>query len=723
MKTVSQQFIDEQLKLHSKANRWTIIATCGTAKKHLTPYLVTESLNRLEQNVEETLITFGNTDIQFHIWYDKDLWNWLIDNTNIEIEVKSGFDFEKKTVFTGFLDRENTQLDTLGTIYVRAYGMSTYAQTIMADKPSWLPVISLRECVERLFTQLGIADENMTIKVKPIDLTEHAWCEMFMDQAATTLPLGRLPFMSLTDYKYVYAHYDAGGIGYGFKIITFEDDYTDFAETQIFPSLLGKITNIIPWDEDHFAVVGGNAQQFKYKTTDPTLTYYTDYVASKIEIYDYDGTFIKSITLSTETDGDYKYYPLARSIYFVHNHDKFIVGCLGENNGVSNPYIHKVRWKSFDATTEVLHKQWTIDEYFIHPYTQSTSGYWGVVGQSFYLGFMCPTTSWTADNKYVSIVNGKYFQYGNTGYNATQLEGAWAVCGKYAANDGGRVMDMTTLSWVSGFWSGEYAAPDYVETTLRGNYQYLTGYTISADVLQVKKYNGQSVTSMLYGPGIIPEGYTATVKGFMFWNTYNELDNFIAVQKSIDSDEQAYHNFCSYANRWFPLIEADYSDMNIRQVLDEAAKAFCCIYYFPDNDHSVFINREYLSGAKYPISPLLRLKQWYVQPFSNRKVVVNGVEYGDGDKLLTISTDFIPDNETIAAGIAKQYYDFIVAWDSTVEFYGDMLIQYEPLDVVEVVNPLTGEVYEGRIIKQVQEGDTVQFVIRGRKTTTRLVEA
>lgn len=707
---VSQQFLDEQMKTHSGAMRLEIVASKGAEQKTLTPYLLSESLSRLEQDIEETLTTFGFSDIQFTMWYDKEIWTWLKDNTGIELEVKSGFHFEKIIKFTGYVDRDNVRLDTNGTIYIRAYGQSTRAKTITAVKPYWLTFITAKDCVNRLFGQLGIGEDNMTIKIKPIDLDENAWSEIYQDAGTQVLPFDRLPGLTLTDHKFIF------GVYFGIDMLTYDEDYADYVVTHAFTSG-GKLINIIPWGENHFAAILGNSQQFKYQTAGGG-TDYEDWVATNIEIYDFELNLIDSIALTPQTVGDWIYYPMGKTIYHLRNLNKFVVGWNGaDQTPMYHPIVNMVRWQTRDADSGDLVKAWTSEGHFIHPETQATSGIW----QSFYFSLMCPINgTWLEDNKYVRIILGEYLQSGNIGYNGVQLNGNWIGFDFYVLNYGGRIFDLTTLTFVTDFWSPDYWVPIRVESIFRDGKQILTGYGVSNDVLQVKIWEDYTTTSYIYGPPVVPEGYTAHLKGFMYWHTNNGIDNFIIFMQSEDEDSNIIHNICTYSNRWFPFVDADYNDMNVRQVLDELAKSFCCVYHFPDNSTGVFISRDFLPSTKYPVHPSLRLKRWYVTPFATRRVNVNGVEYGVGEKLLTISSDFVPDNDMIAEGVAKKYYDFVSAWNSTIEFSGDMLIQYEPLDMLtNIINPVSGGVYEGRIVKQVQEGDKVNFTLRGIYLTTQ----
>ncbi|GAG05607.1 unnamed protein product, partial [marine sediment metagenome] len=82
---------------------------------------------------------------------------------------------------------------------------------------------------------------------------------------------------------------------------------------------------------------------------------------------------------------------------------------------------------------------------------------------------------------------------------------------------------------------------------------------------------------------------------------------------------------------------------------------------------------------------------------------------------LVIDSDYIEDDEVIRKGIAKKYYDFIDEWNMKIEFKGDFLIQYEPLDMLVLANPQDGYTYRGRIIKSIQEDNMVRFILRGKK--------
>lgn len=717
MKTVTQQFIDEQLKPRSKGMRCKIIATVDSESKDLTPYLMMDSLNRIEWNIEKSLTTFGNPDIQFTMWYNQEIWDWLYDNNDIKIEIKKGFPFEKIIVFAGYIDRNNLRQDTLGTIFVRAYSMSTKAKSVTAGVPWWSIILPVKDSVKYLFGQLGI--DNQTIKVKPIDLMDHAWSEFKSENWGTVSdpPFDKIPVITISDYKFIFASKRRHGFNewrYTIALLEFNEDYSDYEITQHNIGVGTTLVNIIRWGDEHIAVVLGDKQGHYYKHGASSL-YRTEWIAEEIKIYDFDLTLIDTHTITTHSAGGYTFYPLAKSIRRMRDTNIFIIAFNGKKE--TSPYhIEKSRvQRRSTADNSVLHT-WSLASWYINAQTETAEGYYSGFGM-YYLIFLNPTSSYSANNLFFRIhcqSSTWHIQSGETGYSAAQLAGSWASCGQYVVNDGGRVFDIFSCNIItSGWWS---ALPTYVWTTKRDNLWYLTGYQISGNTLECKIYdentNDYSTTNYT---DIIPVGYDVQIGAFSFLHEYDNKKNFMAIMRIQNDDNEYLHQFCCWGNRWFPYITYDFTDKDIRTVLDEMAKAFCCICHFPDNDTGIFMSRDYLPDTEYTIDPLLRLKQWYVYPQAKQKVKVNDTIYGSGEKLLEITSDFIPDSEVIRYAIAKKYYDFIDEWNIKIEFKGDFLIQYEPLDMLVLTNPQDSYTYRGRIIKSIQESNTVRFILRGKK--------
>jgi hypothetical protein len=716
MKTVTQQFIDEQLKSRSKGIRYEIMATVGSESKDLTPYLTTDSLNRIEHNIEESLTTFGNPDIQFTIWYNQEIWDWLHDNSDIEIEIKKGFPFEKIIVFSGYVDRDNLRQDTLGTIFVRAYSMSTKAKSITATYPWWTVVFPVKDLVKRLFNQLDI--DNQTIKVKPIDLEDSTWSEFKSENWGTVSepPFDKIPVIAINDYKFIFAskrRYGLTGWRYTIALLEFNEDYSDYEITQHDVATGTTLVNIIRWGDNHVAVIYGDKTGFNYKESSQTIPA-SEWIAEKIDIYDYDLTLIDTHIITTHGAGGYTFHPLAKSIRRIRNSTVFIIAFNGVNDTLH--YINKGRIQRRLVVDNSVEHTWSLASWYINPRTETTEGYYSGFGM-YYLIFLNPITSYTANNLYFRIhcqTSTWHIQSGDTGNSAAQLAGSWASCGQYVANDGGRIFDIHSCNIItSGWWTN---LPTYVWTTKRDNLWYLTGYQVVGNTLECKVYdentNDYSTTNYT---SVIPVGYDVQLGAFSFLHEYDSRKNFMAIMRVQDNDDEYLHQFCCWGNRWFPYITCDYSGDSVRTVLDELAKAFCCICHFPDNDTGIFMSRDYLSDTEYTIDSLLRLKQWYIYPQSKQKVEVNDTIYGSGEKLLVIDSDFIPDSEVIRHGIAKKYYDFIDEWNMKIEFKGDFLIQYEPLDMLILTNPQDGYTYRGRIIKSIQEDNRVRFILRGKR--------
>ncbi|GAG48188.1 unnamed protein product, partial [marine sediment metagenome] len=226
-----------------------------------------------------------------------------------------------------------------------------------------------------------------------------------------------------------------------------------------------------------------------------------------------------------------------------------------------------------------------------------------------------------------------YRQEGLTSYNAQQMAGEWASLGKYVANDGGRIFNITTcIISTSGFW--DYL-PEYVWSVRRGHKWYLTGYDVGLDKLQLKTYDDSSsaYSSMSIYSDVVPVGYDVHVGRFAWWFELEGNNNFTHIMRAIGSEFGAdfyYHIWTLYGNMWMPYVKISSQNDSIRTILDELAKAFCCICHFPDNDTGIFMSRDYLPDTEYAIDPLLRLKQWYVYPQAKRKVKVNDTIYGEG---------------------------------------------------------------------------------------------
>lgn len=717
MKTVSQQFIDEQIKHVSKAPRCKIVVQAGEEIRDLTSYLVQDSLNRIEWRVEESLTAFGSPDIQFYLWYEQELWDWLTSNTNIEITVKKGFDFEKITRFTGFIDHDNLKQDTLGMIFVRAYSMSTKARSVTAGVPWWTNVLSVKDAVDYLFDQLGVS--NQTIKVKPIDLEDHAWSEFYDENWGTVsdFPFGRIPIVAVSDHKFFFGgkrRYGFGEWRYTISLLEFNDDYSDYTVTTNDVGVGKTLVNIIRWGNSGVAAVLGDLKSFYYNDGGNARLGY-DWICEEIRMFDFDLTQTGSHAITTYTSSGYKYHPLAKTVRRIGNTDVFVIAFNGQDQSAPY-YVEIVQIQRRSASTNSVLSTRILGQVYVHPLTEAAAGYMREFGY-YHLMFVCPITSYSANNFFVryKLHNNTWsLQTGPANANAAQLEGAWAPCGQYVANDGGRVFDVYQCKMItSGWW--QYF-PSVVWTTKRDNKWYLTGFQDSGNRLMCKVYNENTgnYDSSIH-TDVIPAGYAGHISPFSFSHEYDNELNFFNVMREKDSSDDYHHKYCMWGVRWFPFVTYDYTGKSVREVLDGLAKAFCCIYHFPDNDTGIFMSRDYLPDEEYIIQPILRLKRWYVTPLATRKIRVNGTEYGTGEKSLDITSDYIPDSTVIERGVGKEFFDFISEWNHRIEFKGDFLIQYEPLDMLVNLNPLDGYTYRGRIIRMLDENDVVKFVLRGKK--------
>lgn len=717
MKTVSPEFLAEQLKHVGGPVLWRIVLSHSTAgNMEITPYVIQDSLQRIEWQVEETITEAGSPDIQMSLFYNATLWAYLQDNKDIEIAVQCGFrESELLTVFTGWVDGANVELDSKGSIYLRAYSMATRCAAEKATNPYWITQVPVRWLVDYQMQQLGIT--NRTVKIKPIDIEGYAWGEFDASTIFDRLPRdGILPWLVLDDHTIVRAHVLNLPTGRAWSVAktVFSDDYGDYTTTYcaIPVTSSGDLVDIIRWDADHVAAVFGDERIFYYRDGSNSRSE-VDYELKKICVISLDNMTIETTNTYTRyTESGIEYIPVAASVR--HFEKKDLLAIVWNGREVVYPYwIWRSRYEQRIASTNAVSKRRDITTFYFHPYTCCCAGYDS--GTAWYFALLCPQQGWT-NGMWGLRATETAFAIQEVDDNCNQWRGPLSPFGKYACNDGGRVVDVSTMVQVDNWWPSY--PPVRIKTTFRDNTQTITGYSSGIFGLHIRTFTEpgsySSWTTIDPDDGLIPDGYES-IHGFAWFFDDGSYKAIAGLMRSEDEDGNFYQHSIIYGSRWYPYVTADVTGMTKRELFDELAKAFCCVYHFPDNDTGIFISRDYLPAETHIISTDLFSADFTIKTTPEYAVNVNGTVYGSGTKELRIDSDYIPDVEAIRLAIAQVYHAFVAEWNMEFTIVGDFLVQYEPLDVVEIYSTIDGKSYLGRIINTVQEGAMVRITARGKE--------
>lgn len=720
MKTVTQQFTDEQNAETSKGIRWNIMAYANGESKDLTPYLKFDSLSRIDWRIEEDLTAFTSPDFQCSLWYDETIWNWLKDNDLIRIVVKTGFDFELHQSFWGYVDKDNLQRESLGIIYLRVFSFTEYLKLIKTEdvvfqyggaSSTYAP---MQDIVRDIFDHLNLTDQ--TIKILPVDSYPNA--ENYVASyfhTALTISTDRNKVCQLNDTTFFFTD------NIFLYHVKFNDDYSEITITNI--DNFGAIENIIKWDDDNVAVVQAIGKQRLFKSGSgwvPEL----EYEISNILLYDEDGIQTDSWTINSFDAGSMRYYPKANTFYRFHEIDYYVVFYNGAPIATPNN-IDRLAIKIFDANTHTEVQVWYDTTHYHHPLSQATVAH--SLARDYYFTFLCDSTDYYA-NALIFVLkrepNAWSYTAVSTAATCLYYSGALESLGRYVSNDGvSAAFNVYTNEWESNFWATTIwlgKAVYHSRSTIRVDenpHQILIGYYTPTDSIEIKTMDiNENITTEIISD-VLPADYTMKT-GWTYWRTYKDKPCMLGILTNPDN----YPNVVILANQFFPFVKLP--PLNDRETVAETlrllATAGCCVFYFPNENAGVFISRTYWDGDNvYKIMPSLYNKEWNITTQMPRMVIVKSgsmeVSVGEEMKSLTISSDYIPDyDDNLGKAYAQFYYDFLSDNPILMEIDTDFLIQFEPFDSIEVLNA-NGDTYQGRLMRTIQEGMKITMCARGEK--------
>jgi len=727
MKTVTQQFINEQLKSPSAGVRWKIMARSWNISTQdydlldLTPYLSRDSLSRVEWRMENQLTEFAPSDFQFSLVYDETIWTWLQEHDPIIVEVDCGFDFEKVRVFWGYLDKDNLRKDSLGVIYIRIMSLLEY---LNATKTSEVfgPVLNmyrpLRDSIKLIFDYLELS--NQTIKILPFDTYPNAENYVLsyfgLEPYITTVPE---EVCRIDDHKFYFIHYGFLWLG------EFNDDYSDFTVTFIespaSPDLY--FVKVDKWADDKFGIIVAEKRNLRFRYTASSYVWIQVYTATQIRFFDDSGNLTSSQAITTYTSG-LLYYPMALSIKPIINENAYVV----MYNGTSSSVVINCAVKIFDATNhaQLFTTSWVSgNNLYFHQYnSEATSGRYAEWGLNYYITILTNGSHPEYDVNLLRIrKSGGVWQTTlfQTAYGFDILRGSMQTLGPWVLfKDTTYAYNAYSNSWWSNFWTNAANAlgKTVIQSYISNPHQLVTGYNTANDTIEIKTWTpnvGIATTTIV---DLLPTDYSAKT-GFTYWRTYADKPCLLA----IIIDPEGKSNVGVIANQIYPFVlKPPLSDNEtLSQTLQDLALAGCCVVSFPDDDTGKFISRMFWDEtAIYAVDPRLFDKQWNVTYQEPRRVIVQSgemeVEVGEGHRSITISCDYIPDyDDEIGQAYAYQYYNFYTNYPYVIEIDTDFLLQFDLFDLVEMKDHAQTEIYQGRIMRTVQENARVNFEIRGKK--------
>lgn len=730
MQMVTDEFIAEQLKPRSKGSKWDIRVYAGSESKDLTPFFIIDSLSRIERRIEQDLTEFKSPDIQFSIWYDEEIWNWLQENDEIKIEVYSGFPFEIIKKFWGYIDKDNLKKNSLGRVDIRAYGYVEHLKTIKTKDIFGSPAspavyVPLQDTIKEIFDYLEIT--NQTIKILPTDTYPNA-----EDLILSYLGIDFTVYTEMQDVYRISNHKFVYTDGYNTWLVSFSDDYSEISHTIIRAGDEYEIYQIQKWGDNKIALIKSKKRPFNYPYNG-FWVYRWDYQAYGIVIYDTDGGFVEEHDLPVISSGSRQYYPLAKSVLKFDRLDAFVVGYIGAPNAtpinICRSYFKVIKASDYSEIDD-----WTFPDHFMTNIVDATTGYYG--SQDYFFTFLADSytdTNLTALRIHLSGGNWVIWT-GATGNDHDTLKGKLEAIGQYICIGGGDVLynsvgqrkafNVHTNQWEAYFWD---KTPDRMGHSVKRGitddpYQIIIGHNTATDTIEIKTLDTSNVITTRTKSDILPTDFSA-ITGFTYWRTYKNLPCSLGIIKDTATSHTQNLKLGIIANQFFPFIKRPPLTDNERltNTLQDLAVAGCCIFDFPDDDTGIFISRAFWDEDNiHPISLLLFTKKWHViKKLPCRIIVESGdmsVELGDEIKSLTIDSDYIPDyDDNYGKAYGQIYRNFLSDYPYEIEIYTDFLIQYEPFDLIEVMDRTGLEKYQGRLMKPIQEGMRVEFTLRGKK--------
>lgn len=725
MISVSDRFLNEQLKTKSGGERLDIIAYADSVAKNLTPYFVRDSLSRIEWRLEDELTAFLSPDAQISLWYDDDLWDWLNDNEPIRVEIYSGFNFEKIRKWWGYIDKDNLRKDSLGIIYLRIYSYIDHLRSIKTSDvfgsvASPVRYVSLRRMMRNIFDYLDIDD--YTIRILPLDTYPNAttYVMSFLDTEAMYAPHAtRRGLCHINNQNFFYFNNRTAG-SYLFRF-EFDADYTDITTHMEKNETDTTYLGIDKYDDDKWVLVKGYEKSFWYKNNGLSWKSDTAWVVDELEFFDADGDSLGTQAISTITISTYKYWPMA---YSFKKFDQLNYYAIVYNGGdAAGVNMDRCLIRIFDATTHATVTTIYFNNYYHHPDTRAAVGYY--LNNDYYFTFLNPNSDFTGNVTALELyLEGSVWHTTQTSisYTALQTKGQLESLGPWVTIEDQEYAFYVEANYMdTGWWTG---TPTNIGKAFRQNpvddpYQAIISYKgdVSPNVFQVRELasNGLvATTEFVYNA--MPADYTMAIAP-TYWRTYEGLINGFGL--ALDPDDIL--NFALLGNQFYPFVKKPPLDENenLCDTIRDLATAGCCIYHFPDNTRALFISRNCYDDTIYTIGSDVIVKDWQLTNQLPRRIVVSSgsmeVEVGDEFKALNISSDYIPDyDDNVGRAYGQVYRDFLDDNPYIIEMDTDFLIQYEPFDTVKIIDKDNNQ-YLGRLIHTVKEGMKVGFEIRGHK--------
>lgn len=727
MKIVSEKFLTDLYKTKSPAIFCDIYLTNEDDEiKDITPFLCRNSLNSINNQIENKLTDFQAGNGAFSIWYDEEIWEWIQESEEIKVEIWKGFSYEKLNVFNGFLDKFNCEHHTRGILDLRAIPPHTYYKKYKINgvsRPVLNPCLA-KDAIKAIFDHIEIDEQN--IRIVPIDTIDNRYIDNYFEAInnvgsyhSCICPIDDYSFFLCTDLE-------------GIVKVTFNDDWTDFTTVTVYTptSYLWQPLRFEKWRDDVYVVVFGTPQVAIFYNT-PLNVEDTDMVAQKLVFFDSDGNILHEVTPGGFTQDGKTYYPRARDIQPVFDErtgkDYFFIGYNGSSGASAYALVKHYAYKVFQINNPTtLVKTKTFDNMFAHP------SCWGIgAGYGSYFAF-CTVSSFSV-NVRITIVNvldwsqravytgesGDYFAGGSWSV------GKYLIFGKHETAYDCINLGITEDILPEGFI--DVIASSY--TNRQEPRQVLTGYKKSTAKMVMYYYSNDEYTLVTPSETLrdivykdkdeVEVNWDKTIdEGFKYWHTYNSaLGNkleFLYLPRLY----QIYGSG-GYAGIWnsrmmpfMPLWDSD-ATTDILTVLENIAKAFNCIFNFASFDSAFFLSRGFV-GDEFTITKNIAYKFQDISkddPYQI-KVQYDSEEYiyGAESKELVIASPYIPNHGIAVQTIAKNYYDFFATYRYLITLNTDFLIFLELYDFVNIWYQ-----YQGYIMNLIHELSKVNLNIRGKK--------